>query len=207
MQSYKFDLDFKSDELRRLNAQLGELNEYREKYYENEHELNMQLKTNQQMKDKLEQFKNELVVSNDLLNNHTPTGSASTSYENIIENLKWIIQEQIALKNVSTNQQDVDQYKRKISDLQKKLSHEKMQFQLLDARFKTIEKDNQELRETLVGNSKKFTQPTLSNAKSRMDEINEIIERANRNAQSIIASNPNPSLSHILELESFQGKR
>ena len=64
------------------------------------------------MQDNLVQLQNYL-VSNGY--QAKPSTSETSSYENIIDNLKFIVKEQLALRNVRSTQHEVDDLKLKVN--------------------------------------------------------------------------------------------
>ncbi|RMZ93388.1 hypothetical protein BpHYR1_023593 [Brachionus plicatilis] len=75
-----------------------------------------------------------------------------------------------------------------------KLNHEKLQNESLEMKFKLVDQDNQNLRKTLLYNSRKNINPDKAN-RNHMEQVNELIEKAQKNAMSVLAShsykNPN----------------
>jgi hypothetical protein len=110
----KLELDLKVDEISRLKKELTELTEYKEKSYISEQKLESQVKKNQRMKDRLVQLQTEInssIGSFGVYSKHT-LGTNET-YESIIDNLKFIIQEQLALKS-SHAQSEINELKTKV---------------------------------------------------------------------------------------------
>jgi hypothetical protein len=114
-QNYKLDFELKTDEVNRLQKVINDLNELREQFYATEQKLNMQTKMNQSMQDKLAQLQNELVArgfeANVVEKPHSNHNDISN--DNIIDNLKLIIQEQLFLKNASSRN-DIEDLKFKV---------------------------------------------------------------------------------------------
>lgn len=110
--SYQLDLNLKFDEVNRLQKTTTDLSDLKEKFYATEQKLNAQLKKNQMMQDKLSQLQNELIAKG-LTSSEVKTTNEST-YENIIENLKFIIQEQFVLRTTNS-QNDIDELKFKVN--------------------------------------------------------------------------------------------
>lgn len=79
----------------------------------------------------------------------------SMSEEHIIDNLKMIIKEQFEIRN-ATAFNDVEELRFCIHDLKIKLQHEKLQNESLEIKFKLIDQDNQNLRQSLLASTKKF---------------------------------------------------
>ena len=81
----------------------------------------------------------------------------SMSEEHIIDTLKMIIKEQFEIRNASAFN-DIEELRYCIHDLKMKLQHEKLQNESLEIKFKLIDQDNQNLRQTLLASSKKFNE-------------------------------------------------
>lgn len=114
MDSKKLEMDFglKCDEVTRLQRSLGEIDELREKYMECEQKLNFYVKKNQTMQEKLSQLQSDLAANGIVTpSSHQLSATAEASYENIIENLKFIIQEHF--RN-STTQSELEELKHKV---------------------------------------------------------------------------------------------
>ena len=106
----QLNYDLKCDEVKRLQQRISEISEYKDKFYTSEQKLATQIKTNQIMQDNLVQLRNYLVSKG----YQADSTSESSSYENIIDNLKFIVKEQLALRNVRTTQSEVDDLKLKV---------------------------------------------------------------------------------------------
>lgn len=219
MQNYQLDLNLKTDETNRLQRTVNDLGQFRERYYELEQQLNSQLKANQVIQEKLMQLQGELLERGGELS--LVYKSEHANADRIVDNIRVILQEQLAVRSSST-QKELDEMESKIHDIQLKLTHEKLNNETLEIRYKLVEQDNQNLRKALLTNSKKFNAPErykfLSKFflfpdnikkkflkiprmnKSRMEEINELIEKAQKNAQNILSANP--GLRNIYELDS-----
>ena len=110
----QLDLDLKTEELGRLKKEISGLSEYKEKFHSSEQKVELQMKKNQRMQDKLFQLQTEINSSiGDNFAKQTLLGSNETTYESIIDNLKFIIQEQMALRTTNT-QKDVTELKFKV---------------------------------------------------------------------------------------------
>lgn len=138
--------------------------EFKEKSFINEQRLNSQLKSNKLMQQKLAELHADL-VSKDLQISHSGSSmmlmsppnnrDESMSEEHIIDNLKMIIKEQFEIRN-ATAFNDVEELRFCIHDLKIKLQHEKLQNESLEIKFKLIDQDNQNLRQSLLASTKKF---------------------------------------------------
>jgi predicted RNase H-like nuclease (RuvC/YqgF family) len=114
------ELDLRTDEIGRLRRELAELDSASTS---SEQKIDTQVKRNQRMKDKLVQLQTEI---NSLINGgaaarqqttlNSSGNSEAATYESIIENLKFIIQEQLALRNTNS-QNDLTELKFKVRDL------------------------------------------------------------------------------------------
>jgi hypothetical protein len=182
----QLEFDLKVDEIARLKKELTELAECRERSYASEQKLESQVKKTQRMKDKLIQLQTEI---NSSINGGSGGGGggggffakqslgASETYESIIDNLKFIIQEQLALRS-SSSQNETTELKFKVSnclflwgklkifgeafailkinEIQTKLKEEKFLNEALECRLKLANKDKQELRGLLFSNKQKL---------------------------------------------------
>lgn len=111
--NFQLDYDEKCKELNKLQRNLDEIDELREKYITCEQKLNIQIKTNNSMQDKLLQLQSELASRLNTNGSNFISNEAST-YENIIDNLKFIIHEQLALRN-NNAQGEIDDLKYKVT--------------------------------------------------------------------------------------------
>jgi len=109
--SCQLNYELKCDEVKRLQQHINELNDIKERFHVNEQKLNTQIKTNQVMQDNLVQLQNYLTAKGYQTN---LPASETQSYENIIENLKFIVKEQFALRNVRNSQSEIDDLKLKV---------------------------------------------------------------------------------------------
>ena len=107
----KLNYELKCDEVKRLQQHINELNEIKEKFHVNEQKLSTQIKTNQLMQENLVQLQNYLTSKGYQTN---LPASETLSYENIIDNLKFIVKEQFALRNVRNSQSEIDDLKLKV---------------------------------------------------------------------------------------------
>ena len=103
--------ELKCDEVKRLQQHINELNDIKERFNTSEQKLNSQIKTNQLMQENLVQLQNYLTSKGYQTN---LPASETLSYENIIENLKFIVKEQFALRNVRNSQSEIDDLKLKV---------------------------------------------------------------------------------------------
>ena len=108
-QSIQLDYDLKCDEVGRLKKYINDLNVLRENNYLIEQKLDAQTKINQAMQDKLAQLQADLNAKG----YQTASSNEMSSYENIIDNLKFIIQEKFALKH-SASQTELDELRFKV---------------------------------------------------------------------------------------------
>lgn len=123
--SCQLNYDLKCDEVKRLQQHINELNDFKERFHVNEQKLSTQIKTNQIMQDNLVQLQNYLTSKGYQTNSPT---SESSSYENIIENLKFIVKEQFALRNVRNSQSEIDDLKLKVKFILKQKKFSKIMF-------------------------------------------------------------------------------
>lgn len=108
------DYRLKCDEINRLQRSITEFDELKERYIDTEHKLNMQIKASQIVQDKLHQLQNDL-ISKGLTLETNLMSSNDSNYENIIDNLKFIIHENLNLRN-STTQNEIDELKFKVNN-------------------------------------------------------------------------------------------
>lgn len=153
-QNFELDLDQKDNEIAHLHEKLNELSEFKEAYILNEERLNSQKKINEKIQAKLNS------LQKDLLSKETEIDTSmmfrnEPSQESIIDNLKLIIQDQLNARNTSALN-EIESLKFTIHDLRSKLSHEKHQNESMEMKFKLIDQDNKNLRQTLLATSKKF---------------------------------------------------
>lgn len=113
LNSSRLDYRVKCDEIDRLHRSLVELDELKEKYSDTEHKLNNQIKTSQHVQEKLHQLQNELISKGFANETNFISNSADTNYENIIDNLKYIIHEHLNLRNLST-QNEIEELRLKV---------------------------------------------------------------------------------------------
>lgn len=108
LDSKKTELDYslKCEEVVRLQRSQTEVDSLRDKYMTSQQELDLQIKINKSIQEKLFQLQCELATK---LPGLSPSGEAS--YESIIENLKFIIHEQLQYR---TNQAELDELKHKV---------------------------------------------------------------------------------------------
>lgn len=112
----EIDLNLKCEEVTRLKRSIAEIDDLREKYITCEQKLDYQVKTNQGMQEKLYQLQSELASRGfiSLGQQHSPSSSTSeASYENIIENFKFIIS-QLSVRS-SSSQTEIDELKLKVN--------------------------------------------------------------------------------------------
>lgn len=113
LNSSRLDYKVKCDEIERLQRSLVELDELKEKYSETEHKLSNQIKTSQHVQDKLYQLQNELISKGFANDANFISNSTDVNYENIIDNLKYIIHEHLNLRNLST-QNEIEELRLKV---------------------------------------------------------------------------------------------
>lgn len=84
------------------------MDQLKEKHIITEQKLHAQIKTTQLMQEKLHQLQSEL-ISKGFTNESSIITSSSTdaTYESIIDNLKFIIQEHLSMRNANT-QNEID---------------------------------------------------------------------------------------------------
>ncbi|RMZ96888.1 hypothetical protein BpHYR1_035867 [Brachionus plicatilis] len=113
LNSSRLDYRVKCDEIDRLQRSLVELDDLKEKYSDTEHKLNYQIKSSQHVQDKLHQLQNELISKGFANDANFISNSTDSNYENIIDNLKYIIHEHLNLRNLST-QNEIEELRLKI---------------------------------------------------------------------------------------------
>jgi chromosome segregation ATPase len=115
LDSKKLEIDYslKCDEASRLQRSLSEIDELREKCITCEQKLDYQVKTNKTMQEKLYQLQLELVSKMPNQPQQIIPSATDASYESIIDDLKFIIHQQIAYRNPSPLA-DVEELKHKV---------------------------------------------------------------------------------------------
>jgi chromosome segregation ATPase len=195
IEKLKYDVSHKIEENSRLQADIKHLNEYKEKSIQLEGKLHLEQNHSQTLVKKIQHLEHDLQIINKTLIEQQ--NGMQTSNEKILDNFKNILKEQIeSNKSTTFTKCDMDELKMRIKELQFKLSQEKLAKESLEIKLKLLESDNQSLRQTLL-NSCRF-KTTITN-RNRIDDINELIERAQLNAQNIIAGNP--SLLNLVEIK------
>lgn len=195
IEKLKYEVNHKLEENLKLHTEIKQLNEYKEKSIHLEEKLHSEQNHSQTLVNKIQHLEHDLKTFNKTLIEQQ--NGMQTSNEKILDNFKSIIKEQIeSNKTQSFTKCDIDELKMRIKELQFKLSQEKLAKESLEIKLKLLESDNQSLRQTLLNSCRLKT--TLTN-RNRIDEINELIERAQLNAQNIIAGNP--SLLSLVEIK------
>ena len=134
---------------------MNEFREFKENYILNEERLNSQKKKNERMQAKLICLQNDLLSKDIEINNASMISRNEPSQETTIDNLKFLIQEQLNDRKAAALN-EIEELKFTVHDLRSKLSHEKQQNESLETKFKLVDQDNKSLRQTLLTTSKKF---------------------------------------------------
>ncbi len=177
-QNLREDLGQRQEELGHLQQTLEHHLELKERCFVVEQKLSSQVKANRLLKEKLGQLQAELGQGREeaLL---SPRADQEGGQERIVEGLRRVMQEQISARGEAMARQ-LEELRTAVHELKARLASEQLQHEALQVKFRLVDQDNQSLRQTLVAASRRLDE-SPRRARSRVEEINELIATAQRN--------------------------